>query len=209
MELCRYQPFDGRDGLRLDGATLSAWRGGKLLATASAPPGALLEELLRSYRLPELFPDLVFTHTEPATYLVLIDYSYTLTHRREIHGWLTFEGTRFRWIAKWRKLPKGAGSISPDRPWLHAEEVERGEGLEFHLPPPLANHPDPVVVRRLALAIEAFVFALRDGWPIDIPFRYQFDNLFSQRQPIWQGEGPAVTTAWQSPLLRAIDWGTA
>jgi hypothetical protein len=90
----------------------------------------------------------------------------------------------------------------PDRPWLH--EDEQGKGFEFHLPPALSEHPDPVVVRRLTLAIESFIYKIRDGWPVDVPYLYHFDNLFSELSPMYAGQGPAVVTDRPSPLLQAI-----
>lgn len=198
-----YQPYRGLGGLDVvDGEAIAYVDGLEVERTKlSSPVG--LEELLASYEAPRMFPRLIFCHTKPEYHTVTMDYSYSLPKSREVHGWVTLEGTRHRWVAKWRQLPKGSGAVSEDRPWLHSDEV--GIGFEFHLPPPLANHPDPVIVRRVALAIERFIFALRDGWPVDIPFKYYFDNLFSIDSPMWAGEGPAVVTDRPSPLLKVID----
>lgn len=202
-QIVTYKPFDGRDGLAVEGDLALAYVDGAKVGSARMRTPVALETLLSSYAFPSLFPQAVFCHTQPETHQVVVDYQYTLERKREIHGWITFCGTRYRWWGTWRQMPKRSGVIPPDRPWLHADEI--GKGLEFHLPPAISELPDPVIVRRLALALEGFIYALRDGFPVDLPFRYQFDNLFSLASPMWSGEGPAVTTAHESALLNRVE----
>lgn len=203
-QVITYKPFLDTDGIDLEGNDVVVYANGCEVARKELKdPPSSVELLLCSYEVPDMFPALVFCHTAPETHVVIIDYSYTLPKNREIHGWLTLEGERYRWWARWREMIKSSGEIPADRPWLHADELNKG--FEFYLPPTLSQLPDPLIVRRIVLALESFLYALRDGWPIDIPYRYHFDNLFSADASLWRGEPPAVTTAWTSPLLRQIE----
>jgi hypothetical protein len=203
-QVITYQPYRGSNGIDLDGQDVVVYADGREVSRqALTSPAQSIELLLCSYEVPDMFPGLVFCHTEPETHVVIIDYSYTLPKNREIHGWITLEGDRYHWWARWRELIRGSGEVPADRPWLHAEELNKG--FEFCLPPALSQLPDPLVVRRIVLALESFIYAIRDGWPIDIPYRYHFDNLFSADASLWRGEPPAVSTAWMSPLLRQVD----
>jgi hypothetical protein len=200
-----YQPFTGRDGVAVEEHQVVAYAEGQEVARAPLSSPATAAELLGSYEVVDLLPQAVFCYTKHESHIVTVDFSYALPKSRDIHGWVTLEGVRHRWSARWRELPKGSGVIPPDRPWLHDNEI--GMGFEFHMPPALSEHPDPVIVRRLTLAIESFIYKIRDGWPVDIPFLYHFDNLFSALTPMWGGEAPAVVTVKESPLIRVIERG--
>lgn len=204
QQVIEYRPLTKGNGIFLDGEDVVIYSASQEIARVKLlEPVSDLTSLLLSYRVPDMFPDLVFCHTKPENHIVSIDYSYTLQRKREVHGWITLEGDRFRWWARWKEMPRGSGEISLDRTWLHADEIGK-MGFEFCIPPALARLPDPLVVRRLVLALESFIYALREGWDIDIPYRHQFNNLFSSQSSLWRGDPPAVTTDWESPLLRSV-----
>ncbi len=197
----KYAPTDGENGLSLERGVLSAHYQGAVVSQVKVSDKSDLQELLDDYAVPTLFPDLLFCYTRPAWYEIAINFTYAVKQRQEVHGELNFEGRRYLWWAKMARYPDfGATYLVPpgQRTWLRADEVADSEGLEFFVPPHIARHEDPVVTRRVAMALEQFVYAIRNGYLRDAyiydrkPLQRAFDNFFSIDIPMWQANLPRV-----------------
>lgn len=200
----KYAPFDGRDGLQLEKGTLTCFYEGSPVGSVDVAESRKLEELMEDYAIPTLFPDLVFRYTNPAWYEISINFSYANKQRQSVHGELNFEGRHYLWWARMTMNPDfRATHLVPhgQRNWLREDEVKAAKGLEFYIPPVIANHEDPVVTRRVALALEQFVYGIRNGFlrgPYIYdrkPQRRSFDNFFSIDEPMWSANLPRVVAA--------------
>lgn len=191
----RYKLFDGKDGLQLRGSALTAWAGGVERGRAEVSEAADLGLLMRSYEVQDLLPDLIFCHSKPEWHELAINFRYSLRTNREVHGYVVFLGQRLPWVARRGVHPD---FMLPDQPcrgqrsWLRPEDEKDGVGLEFAVPSDIIDYPDPVVVRRTALALERFIYNLRDDWPMELPYRSSFTNLFSAREPMWPANLPRL-----------------
>lgn len=200
----KYAPYDGSDGLRLEKGALTAYYQGAPVGQVEISESSSLEALMADYSVPSLFPDLLFCYTRPAWYEIAINFSYAIKQRQEVHGELNFEGRHYLWWARMTRYPDFASThlVPPgQRTWLKPEEIAESKGLEFYIPPHIANHEDPVVTRRVAMALEQFVYAIRNGYLRDAyiferkPLQRAFDNFFSIDAPMWEANLPRVLPA--------------
>lgn len=195
-EIISYQEFDGANGLALEQGVLTAYADGEVIGRAKVSGAADLGQLMRTYEIQYLLPDLIFCYDRPAWYEVMIDYTGSIKERREVHGTILFEGRPRTWSAKFRSHPDfGHGDLVPtkQRPWVRPQEVEKSMGLEFYLPQNILDYDDPVVCRRIAIALEEFVYALRDPrFEIKLPRPRAFGNMFSADTPMWAANLPRV-----------------
>lgn len=190
-EIVIFKSFDGRDGLLERRDDVLAYVGERVVAAAEKPPETSLEDLAYTYRVLELFPDLVFCYTRPTRTELAID--IWSRHDRQLDGMMLYNGVMLPWQVRWMRdpifdladeLPAG------QRSWVRKEDG--GWGLRFHLPGAVHDQGDPVVMRRTALALEEFVYALRDRYDVDLPYRREFMNLFSLDMPTWRVNLPFI-----------------
>jgi hypothetical protein len=200
----KYAPYDGDNGLRLEKGILACYYQGTMVGKVDVAETRTLEDLMADYSVASLFPDLLFCYTRPAWYEIAINFSYAIKARQEVHGELNFEGRHYLWWARMNRNPDFAAThlVPPgQRTWLKREEVEHSKGLEFFIPPHIAKHEDPVVTRRVAMALEQFVYAIRNGYLRDAyiyerkPLQRAFDNFFSIDAPMWEANLPRVLPA--------------
>jgi hypothetical protein len=189
-----YQPFDGNDGLQVIDDQLIAWREGQEVARTEISTDEDLPRLLLDFRVPELMSELEFTLVPEARQIDLeIDMKYQIGSA--LTGTITYDGVSGPWEARCVKgadfieaeLPEGA------RPW--ARDEEPGVGWEITLPPEFSRSPDTVLAQRVALAIEAFLYALTDGREISLPYLRRVSNVFSASAPTWRDPVPMVRPA--------------
>jgi hypothetical protein len=65
------------------------------------------------------------------------------------------------------------------------------------LPGAWQTHPDPLVPRRLALALEAFLDDLASERELAVPYRRVFNNIFSAKHPAWRINLPRIISIEQ------------
>lgn len=181
---------DGENGLRLVDGRLEAWADGKLVA--SAPAEGPLAELMATYRVQEVLPEVGFAYGEPRTLDVELTVDFSLGS--VAFGAITVNGERELWEAERTGshlfverglVPEGA------RPWADAEPMP-GRGWKITLPPFAQLDPDPVLRRRIALAIEAFLYALAERKEIQVPYKRRISTVFSAEDPMWAANVPVV-----------------
>jgi hypothetical protein len=198
MAVIHYRPLSKGEGLQINGGRLRAMAGGEVhgeTTLSETDQARGLDQLLASYRVPELLDELSFCHHPPARQLVLaisIDFSLpgiVFGHLRiddgERQPWQA-ELTRSNAFLERRRVPEGA------RSW--AEEDPPGAGWRIELPGPLALDPDPAVPQRSGLAIEALLYSLRSGREIELPYRRLLRTTFSADDPLWAVRLPLVTS---------------
>jgi hypothetical protein len=183
-----YQPFDGRDGLQVAEDRVHVYQDGQVVAEAETDMS--LEELLNSYRILSLCPDLSFVRGEVREFKVDITLDFSLIG--ELFGTIVINGERALWRAECVSFGdfSGNGKIpDSERGWISAGETT---GWQFYLPPAFIIDPDPAVVRRLALSLEAFVYALGSEREISVPYSRSFDNIISAQKPMWAINLPRI-----------------
>jgi hypothetical protein len=194
-EVIPYRPLevDGRNGLRLSGGVIEAYLNGELKGSAPVPADAgELQVLLAGYRVPVLLPSLWFCFDErPREVEVELNIDFSLGS--SAFGAIIIDGERELWeanrtgsneLADPALVPAGA------RPW--AVEPIPGYGWQISLPASARSSADPVFRRRVALAIEAFLYALSSGKEIQVPYRRRFGTAFSAADPMWAANVPVV-----------------
>lgn len=190
-----YRPLDGdrRDGLRISGGRLEAYRDGELVGAAQVSSSDSLEELLSSYRVPEMLSDLEFS-TDGSARDVEVELEVDFTLGASALGSIKIDGERGLWeasrvgsndLADPSLVPAGA------RPWA-ADEALPGHGWQIRLPAEARVSSDPTFRRRVALTIEAFLYALSSGREIQIPYRRRFSTVFSAADPMWAANVPPI-----------------
>jgi hypothetical protein len=202
--IIRYQAFDETNGLRLAEGQLLAYDEGRIVARAPLRADAAdlsLEGLLDSYQVLHLLPALSFSYSKPRYLNIEIQASWE--GPGEINGYVRVNGANpGAWTAHPCHHPDLTQTqlIDPRvRPW--AQHEPPGRGFEFYLPPDLAEHLDPVIRQRAALALEAYVYALagqRVGPP---PFRRMISNIVSVQAPVWKANIPRIVSSEEQRIF--------
>ena len=185
-----YQEHDGRDGLTIEHGRIVAYRDGAAAAKAPAPAGAQLRQLMLNYQVIGLLPAIEFCHTTPASFQLEIELDqFHLPD--ELTGKVTINGDKQMWVARYTRHPdfRNADQV-PDahQPYISDD----GRGFEYLLPGVIQTHPDKLVARRLACALDRFLCAVVTGRPFAMPYRAQFTNVFSAADPAWRINLPRV-----------------
>ena len=192
-----YQPLSEGNGLLLEEQTLSAYREGQLVCDSDIETVADLDFLLESYMIPALLPECSFSYTPAQSYVISMNLDFSVPGT--LFGSFELNGQRDLWRAECVRhgVFLHAGALPPGvRPW--ADNDEPGTGWQFVLPPSLRLSPDPVLVRRVTVALEAFVYAIDQSREIDLPYRRAFDNVFSADKPMWSYNLPRIAEIKQS-----------
>jgi len=188
-----YRPAEApeRSGLELSAGELRAWRDGELVAQAQVGEDLELAQLLDGYRAVSLLPGCEFS-LDGSRRELDVTISLLYNEMRRVTGAVESGGMRGWWEAMrlgdnafllQERLPRNA------RPW--ARDEERGYGWEIGLPGFLYE-TDRVLRQRAGLAIEAFLYALKSGREISVPYRRRITNVFSASEPTWDEPLPLV-----------------
>lgn len=191
--LVRYQEFDGQNGLAIEGQALVAYLSGHEVARVALDEPYELSRILRSYAALRLLPGLRFSYSEPRRLEVKVTLDFSLP--QQVFGAIEIEGRRELWRAeRTRSADFLLGSQLPEqaRPWAGAEEP--GSGWQFYLPHSLMAGSDPALTRRVAIALEIFLYSIEQDRPIEIPYRRMIDSVFSAERPLWSVNLPRVVT---------------
>lgn len=190
-----YQPYDGADGLQSKGDELVAWSGGTEVGRSPLDQSEDIQGLLRDFRAVDIFPGLQFTLVPEE---IVADIELDL---KSLAGGILlgeaafldsrFQGSGFYWEAEYargeaflQRSPEGT------RPWAAEEEV--GYGWNIFLPEDIYEDLDFVFRQRIALAIEAFLYALASRQEIPIPYLRRVTNIFSASDPAWRQGVPRI-----------------
>lgn len=191
----RYQEHDGRDGLVIAEGALFAYRNGVAVDSVPVDMDTNLRQLMLDYQVISLLPDVEFCHTAPEEFAVSIVLD-PFHLPGEITGKVDINGEQHLWVAQPNLHPdfRLADSV-PDafRPYIKPD----GRGFEYFLPAAIQTHPDPLVPRRLAVALDGFLCALANDRNITNPFRAAFTNVFSAARPAWRINLPRVISVDQ------------
>lgn len=190
----RYYPLFEGNGLSLDDNLLGAYIDDQLVGQTEVDTTADLDFLLESYMVPQLLPNLSFSYTEPRRVVMEMNLDFSIPGT--LFGSYKIDGVKDLWRAECVRhgVFLHAGAVPPGvRPW--ADDDEPGSGWQFVLPPSLRYQPDQVLIRRSAVALEAFVYALDTGREIELPYKRAFDNIFSVDKPMWSFNLPRIAEA--------------
>lgn len=131
--------------------------------------------------------------TGETTHIISVDLSFVLPDG-EINGTLRIDhGPKQAWYAQPTRHPDlaRAGHLHAHRPWAAADPA--GEGYEFHLPADLDGAGD-IMRRRVALALEEFLYAKRDG-KLCGPYHRQITLSVDTDTPTWDLNVPVIAAA--------------
>lgn len=156
MEEVAFKPFDGEDGLKLDGQTLSAWRDGEQVASAQVAKGSDLPALIDSGAAAEIIDDVCFFDGEGLTELVVQIAFSGVMPGAEVYGPISVNDGE---PMMWRAEPGGSGD------W------------KVVLPPVLSGHESELIRLRAESAVLSLVSLLGGGGrDIPIPYRRVVSN---------------------------------
>lgn len=180
--IIRYQPLVDGDGLALKDGALAAYVGERLVASSKAPSGVDLKQLMESYRLLRLLPDVSFSHVAPHTDDYVVDVNDATVTPRDMSGLMTVAGTKYPWDAM-----VVVDGIFADRsaygPWLGAEMSPRSvRGWAYRTPGALVFN-DPVLAARLRLALQSVVCSIIAGRVTELPAAFRLTNEFGMANP--------------------------
>jgi len=191
-ELIAYQPFDGSNGLQLQARTLSAYKEGEEVGRVVVEDQQNLDSLLAFYTIPNLLPDFDFAY-EGKRRLRQLELDADFPSEHTLGGHLKTQDEAGYWAAEYigNNVFLLDEQLPPDvRPWVDSEKI--GYGWQIQLPGFLAVELDSVLRRRAALAIEEFLYGLKNKTIETIPWRKKIDNVFSATQPMWSQPLPVV-----------------
>jgi hypothetical protein len=192
-EVVLYQIFDGQNGLGLEEQVLTAYINGEVKGTVDVAPDEELNQLLLDYKVLNLLPGLNFCHTKPQSFNLEITVD-PFALPGEVTGKVVINGDRQLWIAQYQRhpdflladqVPKG------QRPWA---DNHPSEGWILLLPASWQTHPDILVPRRLALALECYLDDFAAGRDMPTPYLRQFTNVFSATSPAWRVNLPHIVS---------------
>lgn len=187
-----HRALEFSSGLELKRGVLSAYLEGDLQASAAVSDSSL-DQILASYRVQEIFPELRFSGDGTQREIELtLEISFSLGS--SIYGAALNGAERELWNAQHvgsndfldPNVPAG------QRPWASAEKP--GYGWKIELPSSLRHDSDPVVRQRAALVIESLISALARDEQVPMPYRRRFTNVFSAEHPTWTAAVPLVAS---------------
>lgn len=190
-----YQPFDGSDGLQSQENQLLAWSEGEEVARGGLSRDEDMQSLLWSFRAADLLPEINFSLT-PREVVSDLELDLTKIYEGTLIGSGDFvdgdlEGMSFRWRAQYVQEDIFTFSSPPGtRPW--EQEEERGFGWQIFLPTRMYEEHDFVLLQRVGLGIESFLYALASRRDIAVPYRCRIRNSFSATNPAWRVGPPQI-----------------
>lgn len=192
-----YYPLLDGQGLAFEEDSLVAYHNGQVVGSTEVDTTADLDFLLESYMVPQLLPKLSFCYTEPRRLVMSMNVDFAVPGT--LFGSYELDGIRDLWRAECVRhgVFLHANAVPPGvRPWANNDEP--GSGWQFALPPSLRYQPDQVIIRRAAVALEAFVYSLDIGREIELPYKRAFNNIFSAEKPMWSFNLPRIAEAEMS-----------
>lgn len=191
MDAIPYQASRAGDGLRIDDGELVAEHRGVILAR-SGPVNDDLPGLLDAYAPVALFPSLSFSHSSTEPRLIRIDINDALTGPGESAGSVSVGPLRAPWQARQVIAPRSMREATDRRLWPVARPPRPAMVWAFNVPSQVC--PDPVLRRRIALAIETLLLDIASGRPALLPLSLRLSPRFSAAEP---PPGPADVVLYQ------------
>lgn len=170
--------LDAGEGLAVIDGNLVAYAGG---AEVGRSRDWAELEMPDDQTLAERFPDLTFSHGAPLVRTYAIDLLDPMMVARRAEGVITCEGRRYPWVAEMvadpvfmtRTVP---ASLSAGLP----HQAVRGWACRV---PGQLTGDDPVLTRRIYLALTALLVDLASGRPVTLPTTRVISNVFSVLEP--------------------------
>lgn len=169
------QSLRAGEGISFEEGLLVAHAGGVPVAQAAAD-----SPVFEDAGLVALFPQLSFSHSAPATRDYLIDLDLRATSGRRAEGVIVCEGRRYPWSAE--RVADPIFAARPAEPAAAGMPAQAARGWAYRLPGQLTGD-DPVLERRLGLAVVSILADLSSGREDRLPRQVRISNVFSAQVP--------------------------